>query len=79
MSDKEQLQAYLGLVERHLADLEERIQEIKKRIAVMKVQGFSTQHQTELLATMLEVQENTKIIRLEMLERLSVEDKRSQG
>jgi hypothetical protein len=77
MSDKEQ--AYLGLVERHLADLEERIQEIKKRIAVMKVQGFSTQHQTELLATMLEVQENTKIIRLEMLERLSVEDKRSQG
>jgi len=65
MNNKQQLQAYLGLIDRHIADLEERIQAIKERIAMMKAQGYGTQHQDELLATMLEVLGNVKAIRLE--------------
>ena len=36
MSNKEQLQAYLELIDRHIADLEERAKAIEDRIAVMK-------------------------------------------
>jgi hypothetical protein len=77
MNDKEQ--AYLGLIDRHLADLEERIQEIKARITVMKDQGCRTHHQTELLANMLKVLKSMQTIRLGTLNKLGAEDKQAQG
>jgi len=68
--NKEQLQAYLDLIDRHIAGLEEKSRALKENIGVMRAKGDYTQPQDKLLFSMLEVLKSMKASRLKVLESL---------
>lgn len=62
MVENEQ-QDYLALIDRHIADLQERITTLKARMTVMEDEQLSIAPQAELLSTMMEVLESIHTIR----------------
>jgi hypothetical protein len=72
--DKGRLQTYLGLIERHITDLEERVKMIEERMAVMKAEGSEIKPYAELLSAVLEVLETVETVRLGIMESLDSDD-----
>jgi cell division septum initiation protein DivIVA len=58
MLNREEQEAYLGLIDRPIEDLQERINSLKDRISVMQAEGHEKQPQAQLLANMLGVMQS---------------------
>jgi cell division septum initiation protein DivIVA len=76
MLNKEEQEAYLGLIDRHIEELQERINSLKDRITAMQAEGHDKQPQAQLLANMLGVMQSLKMIRAEASKPLSTGDER---
>jgi DNA-binding ferritin-like protein len=68
MADKVEDQAYLVFVDRHIEELEERINALRERMVTMGLQSYETQNQQALLSSMLQVREDMEKFRAELVE-----------
>jgi hypothetical protein len=68
MPDRIEDQAYLVFVDRHIEELEERINALRERMAKMALQSYETQNQQALLSSMLQVRDDMEKFRLELIE-----------
>jgi DNA-binding ferritin-like protein len=68
MADKVEDQAYLVFVNRHIEELEERINALRERMVTMGLQSYETQNQQALLSSMLQVREDMEKFRAELVE-----------
>lgn len=68
MEDKVEDQAYLVFVDRHIEELEERINALRERMATMVLQSYETQNQQASISSMLQVREDMGKFRAELIE-----------
>jgi cell division septum initiation protein DivIVA len=76
MFNKQEQEAYLGLIDRHIEELQKRINSLKDRISVMQAEGHDKQPQAQLLANMLGVMQSLSVIRAEASKSRSPSDER---
>jgi thermostable 8-oxoguanine DNA glycosylase len=69
----------LVVLDRHIQELNQRIDDLKERMTTMASQKYETKNQSILLSTMQEVMKDLKLLRLEMLNVLGGEDANSQA
>jgi hypothetical protein len=71
-------EADLALVDRHIEELGQRIDDLKERMATMAAQSYETRNQSLLLSTMQEVMRDLRLMRLDMLGATTAGDAGSQ-
>lgn len=79
MYNKQEQDAYLGLIDRHIEEVGKRINAVRQQISLMEAKGYEIQSQTELLTTLLEVMQSIQTIRLDTLEKLINGERRTHG
>lgn len=67
MTEHNEKKADLDLVDRHIEDLQRRIEELKERMLTMAARQYETANQSILLSTMQDVMKDLKLLRLELL------------
>jgi hypothetical protein len=67
MTEQGDKQADLILVDRHIEELNLRIEELKERMSTMASQHYETRNQSLLLSTMQDVMKDLKLLRLDLL------------
>jgi hypothetical protein len=78
MADHSEDEAYLVLIDRHIEELEERLNALKELIASMVMEGQATRNQSELLINMLTAMKVTQALRAEVFEALNAGDNNSE-
>lgn len=76
MFDRQEHENYLELIDRHIDDLQKRINVLKGRISVMDGEGYNTQPQAQLLTNMQTIMQTIQMDRLKTLEALKIGDNR---
>lgn len=67
MTEMSNTNAELAVIDLHIEELSQRIDDLKERMVAMTSQEYETKNQSMLLSTMLEVMKDLKLLRLEML------------
>ena len=79
MTDKTNENAELATVDRYIADLNLRIDDLKKRMTTMASENYEVKNQSILLSTMQEVMKDLRQLRSEMLAVLGGNDNFSRA
>ncbi len=74
MFNRRDQEAYMGMIDQHIKDLQLRINAVSQLITEMQNKGEKVESQVELLTTMVTILGGLNIIRLETLETLKVND-----